>query len=116
MLRIFGRILRRACIGTWCLAAFTGLILIFELAEQMPTPEGYAFLGGLLSGVVMIGTRAARFPGTFAHELTHAAASRLLGGRVHELWVSRDRGGHVVISHDNAFVALAPLPYHSLRW
>lgn len=51
----------------------------------------------------------------FGHELTHALASILMGGTVHEFKVAKD-GGHVKLSKSNFFVALAPycIPIYTL--
>ena len=43
----------------------------------------------------------------FGHELTHALAAWGLGGKVYGMEVGPD-GGHVDLSHSNAFIALAP--------
>lgn len=43
----------------------------------------------------------------FGHELTHALASMAIGGRVHSFHVSK-KGGNVILSKTNFFVALAP--------
>ncbi len=43
----------------------------------------------------------------FGHELTHALWTWLFGGEVKKMKVS-SRGGHVVISKSNFFIALAP--------
>ena len=51
----------------------------------------------------------------FGHELTHALAAILTGGKVHDFQVSKD-GGHVKVSDSNFFVALAPyfIPIYTL--
>ncbi|MBI3291824.1 MAG: M50 family metallopeptidase [Elusimicrobia bacterium] len=43
----------------------------------------------------------------FGHELTHALAAWLVGGKVRKFHVSR-RGGSVTVTQSNLFVALAP--------
>lgn len=43
----------------------------------------------------------------FGHELTHALASMMMGGKVHSFHVSQ-KGGSVSLSKSNFFVALAP--------
>jgi len=50
-----------------------------------------------------------------AHELTHAVAAWTVGAKVLDLKVGED-GGHVDLSHSNAFVALAPycVPFYTL--
>jgi len=51
----------------------------------------------------------------FGHELTHAIAVKLMGGRVSEFRVGPD-GGHVVSSKINTWIALAPyfVPIYSV--
>jgi hypothetical protein len=49
------------------------------------------------------------------HEVTHALAAWAMGGKVHGIHVG-ESGGHVDLSHSNAFIALAPycFPIYSL--
>src|SRR3977135_2329591 len=51
----------------------------------------------------------------FGHELTHAIATWMSGGKVKHFHVSK-KGGHVKVSKSNAFIALAPyiIPLYSL--
>ncbi len=51
----------------------------------------------------------------FGHELTHAVAAWVTGGEVHHFKVSK-KGGSVVVTKPNLFVALAPymIPFYSL--
>lgn len=58
-------------------------------------------------GPVGWGARAARWFYVLGHELTHALAAWALGGSVYGMKVAED-GGHVDLSHSNAFIALAP--------
>jgi hypothetical protein len=51
--------------------------------------------------------RLARWCYVLGHELTHAMAAWALGGSVYGMKVGED-GGHVDLSHTNAFIALAP--------
>lgn len=44
----------------------------------------------------------------FGHELTHALWSALFGGRIHEIYVSRSKGGFTTYSRGNFLVTLAP--------
>ncbi|MFI5361128.1 MAG: hypothetical protein ACHQ49_04085 [Elusimicrobiota bacterium] len=61
------------------------------------------------------GMRAARWVYVLGHEVTHALAAWTSGGKVFEIHVE-EQGGHVDLSHSNAFVALAPycVPLHAL--
>lgn len=51
----------------------------------------------------------------FGHELTHALAAWMIGGKVSKMKVSKN-GGSVTVSKSNAFVALAPymIPLYTL--
>ncbi|OGR52692.1 MAG: hypothetical protein A3I11_05275 [Elusimicrobia bacterium RIFCSPLOWO2_02_FULL_39_32] len=51
----------------------------------------------------------------FGHELTHALASVVVGGKVHSFEVSKE-GGSVSLSKTNFFVALSPycIPFYTL--
>lgn len=61
------------------------------------------------------GAAAARRMYVFGHELTHALAAWSVGAKVLGFSV-RDDGGHVDLSHSNAFIALAPycVPIYTL--
>ncbi|MDX6769004.1 MAG: hypothetical protein SF051_05690 [Elusimicrobiota bacterium] len=58
-------------------------------------------------GPVGWGVRMARWTYVLGHEMTHALAAWALGGSVYGIKVAED-GGHVDLSHSNAFIALAP--------
>lgn len=58
-------------------------------------------------GPVGWGVRLSRWTYVLGHELTHALAAWALGGSVYGIKVGED-GGHVDLSHSNAFIALAP--------
>jgi len=51
--------------------------------------------------------RLARWSYVAGHEVTHALATWSMGGSVYAMKVE-EKGGHVDVSHTNAFVALAP--------
>lgn len=51
--------------------------------------------------------RALRWVYVFGHEFTHVLAAWAVGGKVHDMEVRSD-GGHVDLSHSNAFISLAP--------
>ncbi len=44
----------------------------------------------------------------FGHEITHVIWSMIFGGKMHELYVSRDNGGYTRYSRGNFLVTLAP--------
>lgn len=94
-------------------------------------PSAFPFLAGLLLAVAAwlfgrycavsdagpvgwIGAAARRIY-VFGHELTHALAAWSVGGKVLGFKVG-DSGGHVDLSHSNAFIALAPycVPIYTL--
>lgn len=58
---------------------------------------------------------AARWFYVLGHELTHAVASWLSGGKVYAIKVSHE-GGHADLSKSSAFIALAPycVPFYAL--
>lgn len=76
---------------------------------------GLAFAGWLLARFAFVdlvgpagwAVRLARWCYVLGHELTHALAAWSLGGSVFGIKVGED-GGHVDLSHSNAFIALAP--------
>lgn len=86
-------------------------------------PSSYPFLAGLALGAlgwlfgsycVVADSGPAAFAGSLSrrvyvlgHELTHALAAWSVGAKVHGFHVAED-GGHVDLSHSNAFIALAP--------
>ncbi|MBN1405176.1 MAG: M50 family metallopeptidase, partial [Candidatus Omnitrophica bacterium] len=51
----------------------------------------------------------------FGHEMLHAVAAILLGGKVHSIKVSK-KGGSVTASKNNAFISLAPylFPFYTI--
>lgn len=88
------------------------------------TPDAFPFLGGLGAALLLWGAArwfwvatgggAADWAGAavrrvyvFGHELTHALAAWSVGAKVHAFHVGEE-GGHVDLSHSNAFIALAP--------
>ncbi|MEK7858716.1 MAG: hypothetical protein AAB320_06195 [Elusimicrobiota bacterium] len=106
----------------------SSLITLFIAARTLAllaagAPDAFPFLGGL--GVSLLLWTAARWflAGAggaagwvgvmvrrlyvFGHELTHALAAWSIGAKVHAFHVGEE-GGHVDLSHSNAFIALAP--------
>jgi hypothetical protein len=68
-----------------------------------------AFGGGALAyGLLQVLVSKPLFFYVLGHELTHAMASWLQGGRADDLQVSTSKGGSVKVSRSNALVALAP--------
>jgi len=51
----------------------------------------------------------------FGHEITHVLWSMLFGGKMHEIYVSREEGGYAKYSRGNFLVTLAPLFFPALR-
>ncbi|MBI4638940.1 MAG: M50 family metallopeptidase [Candidatus Rokubacteria bacterium] len=95
--------------GLWALT-LAALLALFELLAVLATRrEGHAFLAGAIVAFGLV-ARGVSFPflGTLTHELVHAFAACLLGGRVEELWATRNRGGYVVLTVSDRLVSLAP--------
>ncbi|HAH08257.1 MAG TPA: hypothetical protein DCM05_17315 [Elusimicrobia bacterium] len=77
---------------------------------------GWFLLGFAGYGLLYLADLARLRPAyVFAHELTHALAAWMLGGKVHGIKVGLE-SGHVDLSHSNPFIALAPywLPLYAL--
>lgn len=97
--------------------------LLDALTSQAPgrphfwmTPEFWFFsLGLALWLIVFFGLPRPLWLYVFGHELTHAIAVRLAGGKVSDFEVS-SRGGHIVSSKINTWIALAPyfIPIYSV--
>lgn len=110
------------CLGLLLLPVATGLTrtLFFLLVEsQMDPATGQTVMGfsagaGVWVAVFLLLPRPVRGY-VLAHELSHAIAAWLSGGRVSRLRVGRE-GGSVQVSRVNLFVALAPymIPFYSL--
>jgi hypothetical protein len=87
------------------------------LSEFQNVPEGsFYFFSGILSYFAFqwIFFRPIRTY-VFGHELTHAIATWMSGGKVKHFHVS-SKGGHVKVSKSNIFIALAPyiVPLYAL--
>jgi hypothetical protein len=88
--------------------------LIFALAAmlvQLPWQDLrlLAFAGGVLAYLaVQIFLSKPLFLYVLGHELTHALAAWLQGGRADDLQVSASKGGSVRVNRNNALVSLAP--------
>jgi hypothetical protein len=68
-----------------------------------------AFAGGVLAYLgVQVFLSKPLFLYVLGHELTHALAAWLQGGRADDLQVSGSKGGSVKVNRNNALVSLAP--------
>lgn len=79
-------------------------------------PEFWFFSLGLVCWlIVYFGLPHPLIVYVFGHELTHALAVRIMGGRISDFRVGRD-GGYVVSSKINTWIALAPyfVPIYSV--
>lgn len=102
------------------LAPTAVLSLLAAARMALPVVQGFrqnlAFLAGLAAYPLLhfFLLRPLRLY-VFGHELTHAFAAVLSGARV-KRFVAGKESGHVVVSHSNTFIALAPyfVPIYSL--
>lgn len=85
-------------------AAFFSMLLSFSGFSASHYPFVLGFLTYALIHVLLYKPLRTY---VFGHELTHALASLMLGGRVKSFKVTK-RGGSVVLTKTNLFVALAP--------
>jgi hypothetical protein len=94
-----------------------GAALWFTLPNFRSVPEGsFYFIAGILSYLAFqwVFFRPIRTY-VFGHELTHAMAAWMTGGKVRHFHVSK-KGGSVTVTKTNFFVALAPymVPLYAL--
>ncbi len=90
-----------------CYGVTAALWKILHLFKNVPEGSFYFFAGMLsyfaFQWVFFMPIRTY----VFGHELTHAIATWISGGKVKHFHVSK-KGGHVKVSKTNAFIALAP--------
>ncbi|MBI5244931.1 MAG: M50 family metallopeptidase [Elusimicrobia bacterium] len=93
-----------------CVVAASARALVLIAGRAMDGHGRVAawFLGGFAGYALLYwGPLRLRPAYVFAHELTHAIAAWLSGGKVRGISVGRE-SGHVDLSHSNPFIALAP--------
>lgn len=98
-----------------CAKTLAGVAVGSAGAAPFAAGLGLALAGWLLARFAVVdpvgpagwAVRLARWSYVLGHELTHALAAWSLGGKVFGMKVSEE-GGHVDLSHSNAFIALAP--------
>ena len=99
------------------LAGYTAAFVAFLASVPAVTSAQVAFLAGVASylGWHTVVVKPMRLY-VFGHELMHAVALWVSGGRVKAFKVS-SKGGHVTGTKTNPFIALAPylIPVYSLR-
>jgi hypothetical protein len=97
-----------------CYGVFRSLWTLGQGFQQVPEGSFYFFLGflGYLTFQWVFFKPMRTY--VFGHEFTHAMAAWLTGGEVHHFKVSK-KGGSVVVTKPNLFVALAPymVPFYS---
>ncbi|MBI5242003.1 MAG: M50 family metallopeptidase [Elusimicrobia bacterium] len=114
-------ILGLALLPTAALTVYSAAHVLGVLFAQVPS--AWPFLAGAsaAAGLWLLGLaaegrgrtagarllRALRWIYVFGHEFTHVLAAWAVGGKVHAMEVTSD-GGHVDLSHSNAFISLAP--------
>ena len=110
---------KRYCVAVLLLPACYGVTFgLWEMLKHFKdVPEGsFYFLAGIFSYFAFqwVFFRPIRTY-VFGHELSHALAAWMTGGKVKHFHVSK-KGGSVSVSKSNFFVALAPyiLPLYSL--
>ncbi len=106
-------------------ACWVGSVVLFQLGAEstsirqlLSSPAFLQFAAGLAVWFLVFFTLPR--PATlyvFGHELTHALWSMLIGGKIKRFRFSR-RGGEVVTSRSNLWVALAPyfFPIYAVLW
>src|SRR5258708_4828669 len=111
--------LKRFCLAVLLLPACYGVTVgVWNILSPFKdVPEGsFYFFAGVVSYFAFqwVLFRPIRTY-VFGHELTHAIATWMSGGKVKHFHVSK-KGGHVKVSKSNVFIALAPyvIPLYSL--
>ena len=85
------------------------------------TPIYFTMIGGSVYAVVAVmgmNRRASLYVYVLGHELTHAIAILLCGGKITGIKVSDTEGGYVLTNKSNIFIALSPyfIPFWMLIW
>ena len=85
------------------------------------TPIFFTLIGGSVYGVIALmgmNRHAALYIYVLGHELTHAIAILLCGGKIKGMKVSATEGGYVLTNKSNLFIALSPyfIPFWMLIW
>ena len=111
--------LKRFCLAVLllpaCYGVSMGVWLVLSQFRSVPEGSFYFFAGiGSYFAFQWVFFRPIRTY-VFGHELTHAIATWMSGGKVKHFHVSK-KGGHVKVSKTNVFIALAPyiIPLYSL--
>ena len=85
------------------------------------TPIWFTLIGGglyLVIAIMGMNRRASLYVYVLGHELTHAIAILLCGGKIKGMKVSATEGGYVLTNKSNLFIALSPyfIPFWMLVW
>ncbi len=118
----------------WFLLLPLSVVMVFALMLQLyhaapamgnigfwlSEPVWFSLLGALVFASLMLGRLAEPvliYVYVLGHELTHALAAKLCGGKVQSFSIDFD-GGYVETDTDNVFIALAPyfVPFWMLCW
>ena len=105
--RLTRSLLGFAIAPTAALAVFAVAQALLSLASRPKAAASFLAGSAVYCGLYCLGFLRLRGLYVLAHELTHAWAAWLGGGKVLRM-VVRSGGGHVDISHSSVFVALAP--------
>lgn len=86
-----------------------------EASFWRSAPFWFFMMGMALWGVAFFGLGRPTYLYVWSHEATHALATWLCLGRVHEFRVTRE-GGHIVTNKNNLLIALSPyfIPLYAL--
>ena len=129
---LFSRVLRM--LAGLCILLPVNIIIIYTLFHcighsvketdvlfWLRTPIFFTLIGGSVYGVIVImslNRRAFLYMYVLGHELTHAIAILLCGGKIKGIKVSVSEGGCVLTNKSNLFIALSPyfIPFWMLIW
>lgn len=95
--------------------------VVDNLGFWLSTPVWYSLLGimtfAVLAIMMMLRT-ACVYMYVLGHELTHAVAILLCGGKISKIHVTADQGGYVISNKSNLFISLSPyfVPFWMLVW
>ena len=95
--------------------------MVDNLGFWLSTPVWYSLLGIMtfaVLAIMMILRTACVYMYVLGHELTHAVAILLCGGKISKIHVTADKGGYVLSNKSNLFISLAPyfVPFWMLVW
>ena len=95
--------------------------VVENLGFWLSTPVWYSLLGIMTFTALTIMrllSTACVYMYVLGHELTHAVAILLCGGKISKIHVTADQGGYVMSNKSNIFISLSPyfVPFWMLVW